>query len=178
MDGIGKQKPTGNPYFIFQWEQISSKLFRTEKTGFTKLTENTEKRCKEISSAIIGICIEVHRELGPGLLESVYEKALCYELSNGGYFYERQKGIRTIYKGHDLDVGFRADIIVDRCVLVELKSVAMVPAVDKKIVLTYLKLTGIEVGLIINFNVSKLTEGITRLVLDKDRKTFKSEWHY
>ena len=123
----------------------------------------------ELSSAIIGICIEVHRELGPGLLESIYEKAVCYELGKAGYFYERQKGIRTFYKGHDLDLGFRADIIVAHSVLLELKSVAIVPAVDKKIVLSYFRLTEIEVGLIINFNVSKLTEGITRLVLDRNQ---------
>ena len=120
----------------------------------------------ELTSAIIGICVEVHRELGPGLLESVYERAVCCELKRAGYLYERQKGIHTIYKGEDLDLGFRADIIVNNVVLVELKSLPVVPPVDKKIVLTYLRLTGIEVGLLINFNVTRLTEGITRLVLD------------
>ena len=123
----------------------------------------------ELTSAIIGICIEVHRELGPGLLESIYERAVCIELALAGYSYERQKGIHAIYKGIDLDIGFRPDIIVEEKVLVELKSVSVVPAVDKKIVLSYLRLTEIEVGLIINFNVSKLTEGITRLVLDRKK---------
>jgi GxxExxY protein len=143
-------------------------LFLKGNKFITTSLKGCQLKHSELTSAIIGICIEVHRELGPGLLESVYEKAVCYELGLAGYFYERQKGIRTFYKGYDLDVGFRADIIVDHTVLVELKSVSIVPAVDKKIVLTYLRLTQIEVGLIINFNVSKLTEGITRLILDRN----------
>lgn len=125
----------------------------------------------ELTSAIIGICIEVHRELGPGLLESIYEKAVCLELTWGGYFFECQKGIATSYKGYDLGLGFRSDIIVEDAVLVELKSVQVVLPVHKKIVLSYMRLTGREVGLVINFNEVKLIDGITRLVLDKRMAT-------
>ena len=121
----------------------------------------------ELTSAIIGICIEVHKTLGPGLLESVYESAICYELTLAGFEFKRQQPIRVIYKGKDLDLGFRADIIVENSVLLELKSIERVIPVHKKITLTYLRLVEIEVGLMINFNVIKLTDGLTRLILDR-----------
>lgn len=121
----------------------------------------------ELTSAIIGICIEVHKTLGPGLLESVYESAICYELILAGFEFKRQQPIRVIYKGKDLDLGFRADIIVENLVLLELKSIERIVPVHKKIALTYLRLGEIEVGLMINFNVLKLTDGLTRLILDR-----------
>lgn len=121
----------------------------------------------DLTSRIIGICIEVHKTLGPGLLESIYEGAVCIELVCAGLEFKRQQGIKVYYKGYDLDIGFRADIIVENEVVIELKSIERIPPVCKKIVLTYLRLTNIEVGLIINFNVENLTEGITRLVLDR-----------
>ncbi len=121
----------------------------------------------DLTSKIIGICIEVHETLGPGLLESIYESAICIELALAGLAFKRQQGIRTIYKGYDLDIGFRADVIVEDKVILEIKSIESVPPVHKKIVISYLKLTGIKIGLIVNFNVIKLTEGITRLVLDR-----------
>jgi GxxExxY protein len=121
----------------------------------------------DLTSQIIGICIEVHKTLGPGLLESIYESAICIELVLAGLSFKRQQGIRTDYKGHDLDVGFRADIIIEDTVILEIKSIESVPPVHKKIVISYLRLTGIEIGLLVNFNVIKLTDGITRLVADK-----------
>jgi len=121
----------------------------------------------ELTSAIIGICIEVHKTLGPGLLESVYESAICYELTLAGFEFTRQQPIRVIYKGKDLDLGFRADVIVENTVLVEIKSIERIIPVHKKIALTYLRLIEIEVGLMVNFNVAQLTEGLTRLVLDR-----------
>ena len=121
----------------------------------------------DLTSAIIGICIEVHKTLGPGLLESVYEGAICYELTLAGFEFTRQQPIRVIYKGKDLDLGFRADVIVENSVLLEIKSIERIVPVHKKIALTYLRLIEIEVGLMVNFNVAQLTEGLTRLVLDR-----------
>ncbi len=122
----------------------------------------------DLTSQIIGICIEVHKTLGPGLLESIYESAICIELALAGLAFKRQQGIKTFYKGHDLDLGFRADVIIENSVLLEIKSIESVPPVHKKIVISYLRLTGIEIGLLVNFNVVRLTDGITRLVVDKN----------
>ena len=121
----------------------------------------------DLTSAIIGICIEVHKTFGPGLLESVYEGAICYELTLAGFEFTRQQPIRVIYKGKDIDLGFRADVIVENSVLLEIKSIERIVPVHKKIALTYLRLIEIEVGLMVNFNVAQLTEGLTRLVLDR-----------
>ncbi|MEO5907126.1 MAG: GxxExxY protein [Saprospiraceae bacterium] len=121
----------------------------------------------ELTGQIIAICMEVHSTLGPGLLESIYEKAICLELHWAGIKFNRQQEINVNYKGYDLGLGFRADLIIEDCVLVELKSTLGVTPVFKKIVISYLKLTGIEVGLLINFNEVKLTDGISRLVMDK-----------
>ena len=111
----------------------------------------------------------MHKTLGPGLLESIYEKAICIELALAGLSFKRQQGIHAIYNGIDLDLGFRADIIVEDTVILELKSIECISPVHKKIAISYLKLSGIEIGLLINFNVIRLTDGITRLVMDKKK---------
>lgn len=121
---------------------------------------------QDITSSIIGICIKVHQALGPGLLESVYEAAICHELSKLGIPYSRQQPIPVIYDDVQLELGFRADIIVEGKVILELKSVETIAPVHPKILLTYMRLTNIEVGLLINFNEVLLRDGITRLVLD------------
>ncbi len=118
----------------------------------------------EISGIIINICIEIHRTLGPGLLESVYEEILCYELRLLGLEVERQKPLPVIWKTIKMDLGFRTDVIVEKKVIVEIKSVESVSPVFPKIVLTYLKLTGIKLGLLVNFNVKLMKDGITRIV--------------
>ena len=118
----------------------------------------------ELSGLIIGTCIEIHRELGPGLLESVYEEVLTYELTEKGLLVERQKDVPVVYKGKKMELGFRADLIVNETVLIELKSVEAISKVHPKIVLTYLKLTGLKLGLLINFNEVLLKDGITRIV--------------
>ena len=118
----------------------------------------------ELSGLIIGTCIEIHRELGPGLLESVYEEVLTYELTEKGLLVERQKDVPVVYKGKKMELGFRADLIVNETVLIELKSVEAISKVHPKIVLTYLKLTGLKLGLLINFNEALLKDGITRIV--------------
>src|ERR1041385_8462204 len=118
---------------------------------------------EELTARIIGICIKVHEQLGPGLLESVYEEVICYELDKAGIAYKRQQAIPVVYEEVKLDQGFRADIIVENKVLVELKSVEAINPVYPKIALTYMRFAGIEVGLLINFNVVQLRKGITRL---------------
>lgn len=122
---------------------------------------------EDLTSKIIAICIKVHSILGPGLLESVYESAVCIELKKANIPFLRQKGIHTPYEGEELGVGFRADIIVDNKVLLEMKSVEIVSPVHYKTAISYMRFTGIEVGLLINFNVAYLKQGIKRLILDK-----------
>lgn len=124
----------------------------------------------ELTSRIIGICIQVHDTLGPGLLESVYEEAVCHELLNAGIAFKRQQAIPVIYGNVKLELGFRADVIVDGKVILELKSVEAVAPVHSKTVLTYMRLTKIEVGLLINFNVALLKDGITRLIDDRRKE--------
>ncbi len=122
------------------------------------MTEN------EISETIIGICIKIHKVFGPGLLESVYEEAICLELTKRKIPFRRQQGIRVDYEGVMMNIGFRADIIIDKKVILEIKSIETIIPLHKKILLTYLRLTGIKLGLITNFNVNLLKEGIFRLV--------------
>ena len=121
----------------------------------------------DLTSQILGICIKVHKVLGPGLLESVYERAICFELAKAGLSFKRQQGIKVFYEGEDMNLGFRADVIIENTVLLEIKSVESVTPVFKKTCLTYLRFTELEVGLIVNFNVLRLMDGVTRLVLDK-----------
>jgi GxxExxY protein len=129
------------------------------------LSERTE--LNEISNQIIGAAIEVHRALGPGLLETAYEVCLAYELSQLGLMVERQKPLPISYKRVELDAAFRLDLLVEGKVIVELKAVGQISPVHKAQVLTYLKLSGLELGLLINFNVRVLKDGISRLVHDK-----------
>jgi len=140
---------------------MSSALLTTENTEGTEL----EKSINQLSEAIIGCAIEVHRVVGPGLLESAYEICLCRELSLHNLAFECQKPLSLGYKGVNLDCGYRADLIVDRRVLVEIKSVDQLAAIHDAQLLSYLKLCGLKVGLLINFNVSVLTKGIRRKVL-------------
>jgi GxxExxY protein len=116
----------------------------------------------EITREIIGAAIEVHRQLGPGLLESAYEECLCHELSLRKLLFERQKPIPLVYKDTKLDCGYRLDLLIEGRVVVELKSVDSLGPIHEAIVLTYLKLSGHKLGLLINFNVSMLKEGIRR----------------
>lgn len=122
------------------------------------MTEN------EIATIVVDLCIKIHKTLGPGLLETVYESALCYELSKLNIPFERQKDLPVTYGDVVLEIGFRADVIVEDKVIVELKSIENVLAVHHKIVITYLKITGKKLGLLINFNVNLLKDGIFRKV--------------
>ena len=118
-----------------------------------------------ITEQVIGGAIEVHRTLGPGLLESVYEECLAHELTDRGLGVVRQFEVPILYRGHRLDCGFRADLLVEDAVIVELKAVERVVAVHEAKLMTYLRLSGKSVGLMINFNVPRLTDGIVRRVL-------------
>ena len=117
-----------------------------------------------LTSRIIGSAIEIHRILGPGLLESVYQACLFFELQNSGLQVDTQKTVPVVYKDVKLDIGFRADAIVERTVIVEIKSVVAVAPIHRAQILTYLKLTGCQAGLLINFNVPVLKQGITRVL--------------
>ena len=118
----------------------------------------------EISKAIIGCAIEVHKLLGPGLLESAYEECLYYELRQAGLKVEKQKPLPVIYKEVRLEAGYRIDLLVENKVVVEIKSVEVLNDVHTAQVLTYLKLSECKLGLLINFNSAKLISGIKRLV--------------
>ena len=117
----------------------------------------------QLSEIVIGLCIKIHKTLGAGLFESVYETVLCYELSRNAIPFVCQHPVPVYYDNVKMDVGFRADIIVDNKLLLEIKSIEAIAPVHKKQVLTYLTLTNVEVGLLINFNVEILKDGITRL---------------
>ena len=122
------------------------------------------ERVNRITEAVIGAAIAVHRELGPGLLESAYEACLVYELIERGMAVERQKEVPVVYRGVRLDCGYRIDLLVEGEVVVELKVVEKLEPIHEAQLLSYLKLSGCKLGLLINFNVTVLTDGIRRLV--------------
>lgn len=121
----------------------------------------------QLTEQIIGAAIEVHREKGPRLLESAYESCLAHELSLRGISCARQVAIPLNYKGVIIDIAFRADMVVEQSVLVELKAVEAVLPVHKAQVLSYIRETGHRVGLLINFHVPRLVDGVTRLANDR-----------
>jgi GxxExxY protein len=135
-------------------------------------TENTEKFEEvvmlfeeELTRQIIGAAIEVHKRLGPGLLESIYEICMAYEMTLRGLAFEKQKALTVEYKGMHLESDYRLDFIVEGKIVVELKAVEKVLPIHEAQLLTYMRLTGCKVGLIINFNVPILKDGIVRRVL-------------
>ena len=140
------------------------------KRYFSQSSQRTQRKRvagmrteKELSKIILDCCFGIHSALGPGLLESVYEEVLSYELSKKDICHERQVEVPVFYESVRLDVGFRADIIVEHKLIIELKSLEILKAVHKKQLLTYLKLSGIKLGLLINFNVESLKDGIVRI---------------
>ncbi len=118
-----------------------------------------------LTQAVIGAAIEVHRQLDPGLLEVVYEVCLCQELWDLGIFHERQKPLPIVYKGHHLDAEFKMDIVIPDRLVIELKAVERLLGVHEAQLLTYLRLSKIQTGLLLNFNVPVLKDGIKRFVL-------------
>ncbi|NTV50344.1 MAG: GxxExxY protein [Geobacteraceae bacterium] len=118
----------------------------------------------QIGTIIVDACFKVHTVLGPGLLESVYEVALSHELQCRGLIVTRQKEIPVVYDGIMLNEGFRADMVVEDKVIIELKSVETIAPVHKKQLLTYLRLSGIKLGFLVNFGANLIKDGITRVV--------------
>jgi len=130
-----------------------------------KDTEAQRRKLNELSQRVIGLCIEVHRVLGPGLLESAYEAALAHELSLAGIQFQTQIDMPLKYKGIKLDCGYRLDFLIEGELIVELKAVQEVLPIHLAQLLTYLKLNGKPLGLLINFDVPLLKDGIHRVVI-------------
>ncbi len=120
----------------------------------------------QLTHEIIGAAIEVHRLLGPGLLESAYEECLCHELTLRKLGVQRQVPVPVVYKEVELECGYRLDLVVERKVMLELKSIEAFSPVHEAIMLTYLRLSGYRIGLLINFNVTILKDGIRRFVFE------------
>lgn len=118
----------------------------------------------EITGKIIGAAIKVHQHLGPGLLESAYEACLAYELAKLGFSLERQKPLPVIYEQVRLDCGYRLDFVVEKSIIVEIKSVEAILPIHIAQVVSYLRLSGLNLGLLLNFNVRTLKEGIKRII--------------
>ena len=118
----------------------------------------------ELSKIIVDCCYKIHTKLGAGLLESVYEEVLCYELSKHNLRVERQKALPFIYESVRMEIGFITDIIVEDKVIIEIKSVNELAQVHHKQLLTYLKLTNLKLGILVNFNVNLIKDGIKRIV--------------
>ncbi len=127
-------------------------------------TQRTKEQYNRLTETIIGAAVEVHKELGPGLLESSYEACLAYELVKRGLKVERQKELPLRYKQVMLDCGYRLDLLVEQCVVVEVKATEQMSPLHEAQVLSYLRLSGCKVGLLINFNGTTLMGGIRRLV--------------
>jgi len=119
----------------------------------------------DLSHSVIGCALEVHSHLGPGLLESTYEQCLAHELTMNGILFKIQQPLPVIYKDIRLDCGYRIDLLIENKLIVELKSVEELKGIHEAQLLTYMKLANISIGLIINFNVRRLKEGIKRYVL-------------
>ena len=128
-------------------------------------TESTEMELNKISEQVIGAAIEVHKALGPGLLESAYEECICQELTIRSIPFERQRPLPVEYKGTKLDCGYRLDLLVDKTVVVEIKAIETIQPIHEAQLLAYLKLGGWKLGLLINFNVPVLKDGIRRRIL-------------
>ena len=129
---------------------------------------NTEYRtllAESLTEQVIGLAIEVHRNTGPGLLEAVYEQCLCVELRRAGLAFARQVAIPMLYKGEQVGDGFKADVVVAEQLILEIKSVATILPVHEMQLRTYLRMSGIRVGLLLNFNAPRLMDGLRRYVV-------------
>ena len=139
-------------------------MFTAEIAESAEMTK--KERLNRITESIIGAAIEVHRALGPGLLESAYEECLTFELMQRGLKVEQQKPLPVVYREVKLDCGYRLDLLVEEAVIVEVKAVDRLAPIHQAQLLSYLRLSGCKVGLLINFNVKVLKDGIRRVVND------------
>jgi GxxExxY protein len=119
----------------------------------------------ELTEKVIGLAIKLYRRVGPGLLESVYERCLCFEFQQGGIEFQRQVDVPIVYEGVSLEAGFRADIIVAHELILEIKAVDKLLPIHEAQLLTYLRMSGYRIGLLLNFNVLRLKDGIRRFVM-------------
>jgi GxxExxY protein len=126
--------------------------------------ENERDRLNRLSNVVIGAALRVHSELGPGMLESAYEECALFELTDKGLHVERQKPVPLIYRGHRLDCGYRVDMIVEDAIVIEVKAIERLEKVHSAQVLSYLRQLKLKLGLLINFNVKWLQDGIKRVV--------------
>ncbi len=129
------------------------------------MTEES-KRLNHLTETTIGAAIDVHKALGPGLLESAYEACMVFELADRGLKVERQKTIPVVYRDVSLDAGYRLDLLIEESVIVEIKATESLEQIHTAQLMSYLKLTGLKVGLLINFNVAVLKSGLKRIVND------------
>ena len=136
----------------------------TFNAEIVEIAESAEMHLNELTESIIGAAIRVHRVLGPGLLESAYEACLAHELTKRGLQFERQKGLPVVYDGLRIESGYRVDLLVQQDIVLELKSVPRLEPIHEAQLLSYLRMSGCPVGLLINFNVKRLTNGIRRVV--------------
>jgi len=130
----------------------------------------TDLALKNLSHSVIGSCIDVHRALGPGLLESIYADMLCHDLELKGINFEKEAQVNVLYKGKSFTTKLRADLIVEKQLILELKSVQEMLPIFEAQIMTYMKLANIELGLLINFNVPLLKDGIHRFRLNYGRE--------
>ena len=135
--------------------------FNDSNTKFTKIPDDLN----HLAGIIIGLAIKVHKALGPGLLESSYLECLFYEIKKAGYKVQKEMKLPLIYEEVNLDVGYRIDIMVDEKLILEIKSVESLADIHSAQTLTYLKLSGVRLGLLMNFNVAHLVKGVKRLVI-------------
>ncbi len=156
-----KKSPSRSLLFSFSVDSVPSVLNSFPLALY--MTNN------EITREIIGAAIEVHKHLGPGLLESAYEECLAHELQLRNLKVERQKAVPVVYKQTKLECGYRIDLLVEGKIVVELKSVGGLGPIHEAIILTYLRMSGHRLGLLINFNVSVLKDGVRRFFLKRQR---------
>ena len=128
--------------------------------------QQTKENIDLLTNKIIGLAIEVHKVLGPGLLESAYEECMCFELAKADIGYERQVQLPVKYKSIKLDCGYRIDIVVEKAIILELKAIETILSIHEAQIITYLKLSNLSVGLLLNFNVPYMKNGIRRYVVD------------
>ena len=146
------------------WGHVKRRERRGDAEDAERFLVNQQAELNAITGQIVGAAMDVHRALGPGLLESVYESCLQFDLTERGLTAQRQVALPVNYKQVKLESGFRVDILVDEQVIVEIKAVEQVAPIHKAQLLTYLKLSNLRVGLLINFNVDVLKKGINRVV--------------
>jgi GxxExxY protein len=178
---LGAGRPVAaivSPQIFSQEDQKGRSLFGiTHRAMISDATQARHDRITALkqkftdcSGPVIAACIEVHKELGPGLLESIYEECVCDELTRRGLSFERQKAIAVRYKGRILDQGYRFDLIVEQQLLVEIKAVEGLLPIHVAQTVTYLKLCGLEAGLLVNFNALTIRSGLRRVF--RTPKTF------